>query len=339
MALVWIDGFEGYGSTAGSAPSPTDIMARKYGTSVDEAFIDLAAGRFGGTCLYLNTTSIIIGTPWLTSDLTLVAGCAAKFNGNATLAFLEFRDYDTLGMNLQFTEDGEIAVRRGTTEIARTSGLRLLSRVWYYIEFKVYSHATAGTYEVRVNNVSVLSGTGVNTKATGVVNHNMVRFNSGLNQYWWLDDFYVLDGSGTENNDFLGSVQVEAIYPDGAGNSTQWTPSSGANYSCVDEPVVGDADYVETDASGGTDLYTYSATTMTTVVGLQISTDCSETAAGLHDLKTVVRSGASESEDTGQRVGVVGYGTHCRVVTQDPATLAAWTPSAVNAAEFGIKLV
>ena len=30
MALLWVDGFENYGTSTGSAPSPAGIMARKY---------------------------------------------------------------------------------------------------------------------------------------------------------------------------------------------------------------------------------------------------------------------------------------------------------------------
>ena len=60
--------------------------------------------------------------------------------------------------------------------------------------------------DVRVNGVSRLSLTGQNTK-NGTDNYHNVAV-IGCSNYFVIADVYVLDNTGTLNNDFLGNVKV-----------------------------------------------------------------------------------------------------------------------------------
>jgi hypothetical protein len=44
------------------------------------------------------------------------------------------------------------------------------------------------------------------------------------------------------------------------------------------------------------------------------------------------------SEDTAQVVGNSDYGVRRRIIEVDPDTSSAWTPTTINAAQFGIKV-
>jgi hypothetical protein len=64
---------------------------------------------------------------------------------------------------------------------------------------------------------------------------------------------YVLDNTGTQNNDLIGDCRIETLYPNGAGNYAQLSANgAGTNYGCVNEhPADDDTTYVPGTASVG----------------------------------------------------------------------------------------
>jgi hypothetical protein len=54
------------------------------------------------------------------------------------------------------------------------------------------------------------------------------------------------------------------------------------------------------------------------------------------DIRNVVKSGTTEDAGSGITITDTSWGTVVRVVEEDPDTAVAWTPSGVNAAQFGI---
>jgi hypothetical protein len=344
MALLWIEGCEGFGTSVGNATSPVGIVGRKYVT-VGENDLTVETGRLGGYSLLLNGATPSMYTPALTTDATLVVGMAIKFtqfHANP-VPFLHFYDNTTQGMNLRVTSTGELGVYRGSTAINTTVGLSLLTGTWYYIEFKVLCDDTVGTYEVRVGGANVLSDTGVDTKASTHTYHNIVRLyqNTVYVCYPYYDDIYCLDGSGATNNDFLGNMRVIAIRPDGDTAANAWTRSGGAeNFDLVNESICDDdTGYVESAVSTTKDLYTYGAISelADSVKGIQINTVCRETDANSFSLVTVAKLGATESNSAASAIGTTDYIMKTRLMETDP-TGNAWTIANVDASEFGIKV-
>ena len=211
---------------------------------------------------------------------------------------------------------------------------------WYYIEVKVYCHASAGTVDVHVNGVSKLSLTAQNTKQGTDAFYNQVYIGPPRNTTTALDDVYILDGNGAVNNDFLGTRKVIGLFP-ASDASVAWTTSAGStHYNLVNEnPEDGDTSYVQSLTSGQADLFGYSGLPpVNTIAGIQINTACKETAAGSHSIITPVKSGSTESDDTAQPVGIQSYIDRRRIVETDPATGVAWTRTGLNAAQIGIKV-
>jgi hypothetical protein len=343
MALLWIEGFEGFGAAGadpGLAINPPDCVSRKYAVVSDALYMKIVSGRVSGRALRQGSMYGVLGPGNLTTNATLVVGCGFKWTGTGVGPFLEFWDGATQGFNVRVAAGGELAVYRGSTLVATSSGAGLIANTWYYIEMKVVCGAS-GSYEVRVDGVNVLSGTGVNTKAGTHDYHTTFHLCAALNFNTYFDDVYCLDGSATSPNDFLGNVQVVAASPNAAGDSSQFTPSAGANYECVDDGAASgdDSDYVESETAGHTDLYNYAslAGAGSTVYGVQVNTECRKTAAAPMSLKTVVKSGGSEYEDSAQLVAD-SYQTVSRVFPKNPVSDAAWTGSAIDAAQFGVKV-
>ncbi len=341
MALLWIEGFEGFGTSAGSTPSPTGVVARKYSLIAFESTMDTEAGRFSGYSLEANSNGTYIRAEALTTDDTLTVGVAVRFLTIFDTKFLTFYDGAQAGMNVRITSAGEIAVYRNNTLLNTTSGLGLNQTTWYYIEFQVVCHDSTGSYEVRVAQVNVLSASGVVTKEGSNNYHSTFLLGKSGAATPQFDDFYCLDSSGSDNNDFLGNCKVVRIDPDGD-DTANWTTStpSGNHFENVDETILDDdTSYVEEPTVNVTDLYDYgSVPNLGTIYGLQVNTECRETDATTFSLIMPIESGGSQYDDSSQIVGTSSYTTMIRVTDNDPDTGNLWTEGGINAAKFGVKV-
>jgi hypothetical protein len=320
-------------------------VGRKYPVISGESGIDIAAGRLDGYSIKLENAGIYIQSPALTADSTFIIGLAIKFVSlvAADRGILYLYDGATAGMSIIVTTTGELAVYRGATLLDTTVGLGLLGNTWYYLEFKVVcGNAPDGSYELRVGETTVLSDSGIDTQAGSNAYHDAFRLNNAattpLDPFY--DDIYVCDGSGTINNDFLGNMKVVSILPDGVGNSADFTPSAGANFTCVDEEVIDDdTSYVESGTSGHKDTHSFAdLSSVIGVKGIQINTTCRETDASSFSLVTVIRSDGTDYSDTPQAIGTTDYITKILLSETDPATTDPWLYSAINSAEFGYEV-
>ncbi len=340
MTLLWVDGFESYGTSNGSAPSPTGILARQY-TVVDEDNMDIEEGRLGsGHSLELGYSAISsIKTPILTTDDTLIVGFAWRPAVSIIADVVYLYDGGTEGMGITFNY-GRLSIMRGST-VLETTNFQINTNNWYWIEFKVKCNDSTGTYELRIGETVIASDTGVDTKAGSNNYHDIVKLIGGAsNDIGRFDDFYVCDGAGAVNNDFLGNVKVTTLFPDGAGTTTDFTPSAGANFENVDEQLIDeDSTYNESSTSTHKDTYTYdNVGALTDIKGLQINTLCRETDVTSFSLKTPIRSNGTDYDDSAQVIGTTDYVFKRRLAELDPNTSAAWLAAAINAAEFGIKV-
>jgi len=344
MAVVWIDGFDNYGTSG--VPSPTNIVARRYAITALESNMLIRDGRFGeyGIVLNNNPTCYISPGP-LTTNATLIVGFAFKFPSLPWASgreFLSFYDGTTLGINVKTAADGQFSIYLGTSLVATSTSAAIVADTWYYFELKVVCNTYTGSYELRISDTPILSATNQNTKNGSHDYHTTFR----LYGTTWVeaygpryDDLYACDGSGATNNDFLGNVRVSTLRPDGAGDSTQFTPSAGDNYTCVDEVTVNDnTDYVSDGTSGHTDLYTYSDTTLSGIKAIAICTDCRETDAKTMNIHNVCKSGGTQDDGSSVIIGSCNFVQKQRILETDPNTSGQWQAANLNSAQFGVKI-
>jgi hypothetical protein len=341
MALLWIEGFEGFGTSTGVPPQPTGIVDRKYPLTNRVTFMDVETGRFGYS---LETVEVngYVQTPNLTTDDTLICGIAVYLSAlpGSISRLYSFYDGSTDGVNIRVKSDGTIAAYLGAGTLLGTSTLQLTATSWYFIELKVLADNSAGTVDVIVNGANWLSLTSQDTQVTNPY-HTAVRL--GLNDgavFTRYDDMYVLDSTGSKNKDVLGNRRVDALLPDGAGDDTNWTPSAGSNYQNVDDGALLDEDttYNETSTDAHDDLYSYDDLPgdASTVDGLMIVTDVRVTTGSM-DLSQNIKTGSTEYPGTPDTVVSTSYVTLTRLEEDDPDTSVAWTVSGVNGAQFGIR--
>jgi hypothetical protein len=340
MALLWIEGFEGYGTATNSAPQPVGVIGRKYPYTAFEQNMDLEVGRLGGYCLELPGASAM-GTPSLTTDDTLIVGFAFRVDGSSNLTLMALWDGASKNVNLRYNKTSlELEIYLDNVLLETTSGLGIANHTWYWIEMAVKTNGSVGTYDVELSGVNILSDTGIDTQTGSNAWSSSIRwFGGGTTNRW--DDMYVCDSTGSTNNGMLGNVKVIGLSPnaDDTANFGTSTPNV-SHYANVDEnPSDDDTSYVEDSTANVTDLYDYETLSGSgDIFGLQINTQCRETDAATFSLITPIKSNGTQSDDAGTVVGTTSYTTRSRVSEIDPDTSAAWTFAGVDAAKFGIKV-
>ena len=341
--LLWIEGFESFGTSG--VPAPTGIVARKYATIGEESAMLIRPGRIGGYGIVLNDNPTCYLSPGaLTTDATLVIGCAYKFPSVYPVDgrdFIQLYDGATLGINLKTGIDGQLSICLGASVIETSTTITLVAGTWYYLELKVVC-GDAGSYELRINNTVIFRASGVGTKAGSHDYHTTfslcgTTWAEAYGPVW--DDVYCLDGSGSANNDFLGDMNVTTLRPLGAGSSTELTPDTGSNYARVSESVCDDdTSYVE-GSVGTKDLYEYDPIPNPGVIaGVMVVTDCRNMGGPSLNMITACESGGTDDDDAGQVVSAITYGTLKRVIELDPHTSAAWLKAGLNSAQFGVEV-
>lgn len=317
-------------------------LTRKWDSVTGPPTVSTGGGRRGSNALSIPSNGSL--TKILDNQPTWTVGFNFKYSTapNADFTIITLMDGATeqVSFRLQATTANWLISRNGTT--LGTVTAPLAAGVEGYIEFKSTINNTTGTWEIRLNGASLLSGTAANTRNTTNNYADRIRICNSLSlPTCTIDDLYICDGTGTANNSFLGDVRVDVVLPTAAGANTGMTPNSAvANYTCVDEATANDdTDYVSSSVSGTKDTYTFADITHTPVAifGVQVNMTARKDDAGARSICSVVRSGGADTDGTSQALST-SYALYRQIIEQDPNTSAAWTKTGFNAAEFGEKV-
>lgn len=251
----------------------------------------------------------------------------------------------TTHLSLYANADGSLSLYRGTSAgtLLGTSATGLVSvGVWYYCELYSVIDDTTGAYEVRIDGVNVLSGSGVDTR-NGGTNPEITVFGLGRqsSDRTFYDDIYFITGDGVGVSGFQGEITIEGIRPNGAGNYTQLTPTGSAtNWQNVDDIPFSTTDYNSSATTGQKDTYAMSNLTATTgtILGSVIHFAANKNLAGFKKGRRIIRISGTDynGADTPSLSASVRY--FSEVLPTSPATATAWTISEVNAVEAGVEV-
>lgn len=241
MGLIFTEAFD-------STPANLVAMGKWNASSLG---FNIGGRNLGGTAWSSSSSTSFLTKNFAAADQhdTMIVGFAVKISVNTNQDLIQlWGDAGTSQhITLRLATSGFFEIYRGppATNLLGTSSVALALSTWYYVELKARLHDTAGTVDVRVNGVNVLSLAGQDTKNAGTETvFNLLKINAIGNSWVILDDLYVCNGAGTVNNDFLGDVRVERLIPNGAGSNNQWTPHYYNRLQSMN--VAG----IETDASG-----------------------------------------------------------------------------------------
>lgn len=322
MARIFIDGFESGGVDIWDTVSG--------GTAVSSAGLDMN----GSYCLDLNAISEYVSKD-ITADDEMYFAFLYRYTNAASEGIMHVTNGATVLVSVSRAYTGKLlTAKRGSTAV--DTGSLLTINQTYLIETYIKIHDTTGVIQVKVDGILDIdfSGdtkVGADTQFDKVyLGHNAL---GSCYSYAYFDNFILDDAS------WIGDTNIQAVVPTGAGATTGWTPSAGANWQCVDEKPFNDADYVSINTNDVVD--TYAAGNMTGTVSevkcVQVQsrakTDGSPTPT---NLKLAVRSGGTDYLSGDKTVPVTAK-SFWHLWENNPADSAAWEEADVNAMEIGVK--
>lgn len=364
MTLLHLEGFDAINSTvgAGSNASTEAYLESRYTTPNWDAG---ATHPLVMDSMHSTGQALVFGIdndadlnsiefPLIDKPQTVVVGFnhfSKRYTGNLETSFVAFRDMagaSVTHIDLLMFRNQHIQVRRGSQIIYGVTNV-IQPMVWQYIEVKVTISNTVGAIHIKVNGITVLNETSIDTKngvGSDLCDNIYFKGQEGVSitdgEHFKLDDIYILDDAGSTNNDFLGPLVVETLFPDGAGDDTDWTPSAGSNFQNVDEVTFdGDTTYNSSNTATNLDLFTADdlAIISGTVYGVAVDNLARVTEAGPLSFINKVKSALVEGTGGTQTVSAINeYFTACHIFEQDPDAVAAWTPTTVNAMQIGYEV-
>lgn len=342
MTINWADDFKGYGT------NPAFMSDGLYSHVSLTLTADPDPNAAGNVVLFENFGDSL-RRPLSAARTT--AGVAARYwfpsLDNSQAVFLRFENV-SIGINvgLVLTSVGGLQLWNGPpagagTLLGETGGPVVTANAWWHIEVRCDADDTTGTAEIRVNGVSKLTvtgDTGTNYAQIEWAPNDQVHGNA--DQHFYLKDVVVWDGLGTENNDFLGSVQVIGEAPN-SDVLTGWTPATGASqFAMIDNsPPLDSTDYLTagnpppTPSSFGLPALPIDVTSVKALI-----TQCRvrNIDGGDGSFQASLVSGASTGN--GEDRPITSAFTYYEDVHElDPATNAAWIPAAASAAKLKIN--
>lgn len=337
--IRWVDGAEMWGDAT--------YMSRAYLTAT--AVSATTPGRVTpGLRHMLFSTGGTLKTPSLGADNTWTIGFGFKmtsFNVAKVRVFAGSAEQCRLEL-----EDSSGSPRwnliRGSTTIATSSTFAYDQ--WVYFELKVDVLTSGATYELRRNEVNIMSGTGANLADTGASGADSFGFTAATAVR--LDDIYILDSDNTDgagNTTFRGdSVEFEAVVT-GDGHEQDMAPSTGSSHvGVVDDlsTAASSSDYLSSDTNGDEEYFQFEdlpSTGLGTIYCVKLSASVAMAGTGSRTFKYRFYDSSLAENDVGPTVALSGSQiVELPVyVAINPDTATAWTKVALDGGEFGIQVV
>jgi hypothetical protein len=187
--------------------------------------------------------------------------------------------------------DGAITGYRGdSTSLGASSAGVVTAEAWHVLECKVVISNTIGEIVVKIDGVTVLNLTGVDTLITfaGLSATKILNASNVVATNLYLDDL-VLD-----NANWPGMGGLHLLVPTGNGSDVAWT----GDYSAVDELPPSDSDYISTTAE-----------TLTTRESF-VFADIPASAANIRRVAVLTRSKLNAVSDGGIKAYLKSGGTN-----------------------------
>jgi hypothetical protein len=373
MALRWLE--------AGMACQNETIFARLYATvsgAVGNSYADeYARNLWESSNLILKTPAVVgsVANTWFVGfGFTMPTG---ELNTSPS-AFPHVGLYDGVGEQLRIevvaandTKPGgsyyKLRVKRGATVLATTverfSGANLPTRRVYF-EFKsVVRTSTNGSFELKYHDFK----TGVHTATWDAANTGINTANQGTDgadrfQFAWttgdvldrvsLTDIYVLDNTGSKNNDYLGVLYCEALKPAGTGTTNTWVLAGSAasvedalDEGAATQSTLEDDRRITSDVVGDLTLATMSDLSSkiatTRIVGVQTRIFGKMETVGSRDVQFFYRKTTGSPAQIGTAIldldstTIVG---EADTLESDPNTSADWVIADINGVQMGVEL-
>jgi hypothetical protein len=339
MTILLMEGFDLYnGADATIGIAANWLLDNYYAT------LSTPAGRFGGKCF----CTVWGGSVQYSLAYRTLAAQTSAFSFGLAIRISDFSESPFVWLLsasrayqacIRTDSFGNLIACRASsrtsqTDLGKTSAPVLRRNAWHYVEVEGVIGDT-GAMRIYVDGAKVLDLSGVNTQQQATNQIGMIQLGyTGSSATYYFDDLYV-----TDTDHRLGERKITVLTLT-ADVAKAFTPSTGTdNYACLDDAVPDTTDYVTATDPGTTDTYELSDLVDTPAVidAIQLTAMARKTDAATRALALQVVSGAT-SDDGPSFYLSASFTAFSRILPNDPATGAAWTPAAVNALRAGPKV-
>jgi hypothetical protein len=278
--------------------SGTYKYSGNYGYDIN--FYGLSGAKYGRINIP-NTRRVRVGLWWRpygvnASNQALLCGFNVGYGGWGGI-YLDMQGASA-GSPLHLYTTGDVL--RDTKTSAFSGG------TWIHIGWDVKVDSTNGWAYVYLNGVLSLSYTG----NTGDWDITYFQIGTGgqppYQDHEYFDDIYVDDVTGEADIPKTPSIlYFRPIFPNAVGDYSQWTPSSGSGFQCVDEVPASTADYVQSENLGDKDSYNMATQTL----------DTDELCKAIIPVIYAKRGGVTEKIKIGTRLSSVNQFSDEKVLT------------------------
>lgn len=353
MALLLAEPFSHYLSATNTqepdavndnAPAGTTVWAADNGQTNN------TEGRYGARVISYNTGGRrLFMRPPSTPGTTVFMGASVKFDTDGGT----YTSGQVLGVlnsgltayhwHLQMAASGNLYVFSAPSASIPIAVIPcpFSPNVWHRLEAKSLIDNAAGTIEIRVDGVTVYSGTGLDTRDGATTTIGAFGIGGVADNLYW-EDFIAYDSTGSTFNDWVGDLRYEIQIPDADGATANWTPSASTNVSCIDDALGAhdsDTTYISsatTDQDNYASHAAVSATGNTGILFVELMALARADAAG-DKIALLVDSGGTISAGVDQDLVNGSYRWRKRILETDPNTTAAWTVTNINNAVWGVR--
>ena len=346
MTLLFIDSFDHY--------QKDEIVDKGYSgndvahPSLYSHEIEIGTGRRGGNCLKARSPALSGGLAHnIDESSSVVLGVALNFEAffntvsyESAIALLD--DGAAIIAKVSTTASGELVLESGGVT-STTSTNAFIAGSYAYYELK-YTKGTGadGFAELRKDGVVLLTIT-TSTATENISAFSLPHGSPSAPRDVLVDDLYILNSEGTDNNDYLGDVRVDCHYTIADASETSFVPYiSGDNYLMVDDTLTdSDSSFVDAGTIGARDLYDVTlSTTGTTIYGAQHVIHNRKTDAGTVTISAITeKTGGTGEQENGTHKASDDYTFTAVIMEKDPDDgVSDWTDSRLNTTEFGYKI-
>lgn len=346
MANRWCDGFGRYGGVKanmlnGSSGQAWAAAGSRFTLSTDNP-------RTGTHCLRMTPDAggsgcrRVFGAPlsevFLGIAIYVHTLPSKEFEGSATYLF-SIRDQAN---NQQFTivlgTDGALEARRGATVLGRTVPI-IGAGAYQHIElYAVAGNGTAGAIEIRVDEVTKLNLTGIDTVTSASVEFSQWAFGYETGGGTDIDfaDAYcndtVADGSGCDS--FIGDCKSSWREVNADTAQADFALSAGVSgYALLDDIPPNDAEYISTASSTARSDFGFvnGPGNESEILTARPAVRAWKDDAGTCEIAPSIVSNGDDATVTSQPL-TTAPAYYDSNVPIDPDTGVPWTPAALNAA-------
>jgi hypothetical protein len=338
MAILFMEGFEAYSVANDLKEDPRFTFAQT--NLANHSFVTGRGGSGQAHRIAFRDDYLGCVLPQTSSSTVwMQVGVYRQVEDDGSI-FELYNKGGTLHGDLYITSTGYLQYRTGGSTVLGTGGIHIPLNSWAFIELKVTIDNSAGTVLVKVDGATDLNLSSQDTlNGTASADINLVRLSKNIGNAVDFDDLVIGDDSGTDATDLLRDCAIEMLLPDGAGNYTQFTPSTGSNYQNVDESTEdGDTTYNSSSTAGHKDTFTCGnlVATSGSIYAVQVGYVARREDGGGRNIRSMVRYSATDANGTGRYVPS-GYGHRHDIYENDPSG-SDWTVTSVNAMEIGYNL-